>query len=106
MVSFDFEVRNNFMEQKPKDLNSLRIGLIQQKNTDDINQNFQYTISKINELAAKGVQVIVLQELFLSLYFPHQEAEDNFDLAEPIPGLTTDVLSELALKHDVVIVPW
>ncbi len=92
------------MEQKPKGPNSLRVGLIQQKNSADISENLQNTVSKINELAAKGVQVICLQELFLSLYFADEEIEENFDLAEPVPGLTTDILSDLAQKHQIVIV--
>ena len=92
------------MEQKPKAESKLRVGLIQQKNSVDIQKNLESTLSKINELAAKGVQVVVLQELFLSLYFPDEEIEDNFDLAEPVPGLTTDILSDLAQKHEIVIV--
>jgi N-carbamoylputrescine amidase len=92
------------MEQKPKDTHTLRIGLIQQKNTDNLELNFERTINKINELSAKGVQVICLQEFFLSLYFCDTQDENNFDLAEPIPGLTTDILSDLARKNNVVLV--
>ncbi len=92
------------MEQKPKDTTTLRVGLIQQKNTDSIEVNFERTINKINELSAKGVQVICLQELFLSLYFCETADENNFDLAEPIPGLTTDILSDLAKKNNVVLI--
>lgn len=92
------------MEQKPKDVSTLRVGLIQQKNSNNLELNLEKTINKINELAAKGVQVICLQELFLSLYFCEKADVDNFDLAEPVPGLTTDLLGDLAKKHDVVIV--
>jgi N-carbamoylputrescine amidase len=92
------------MEQKPKGINSLRVGLIQQKNSSEVSNNLERAVVKISELAGKGVKVIVLQELFLSLYFPSEQLEDNFDLAEPVPGLTTDILSDLAQKHEIVIV--
>ena len=92
------------MEQKPKDANNLRVGLIQQKNCENLEINLERTINKINELSAKGVQVICLQELFLSLYFCDKQDESQFDLAEPIPGLTTDILGDLANKNNVVLV--
>lgn len=92
------------MEQKPREATNLRVGIIQQKNTESLEINFERTVSKINELSAKGVQVICLQELFLSLYFCANHDESNFDLAEPIPGLTTDILCDLAKKNNVVLV--
>jgi N-carbamoylputrescine amidase len=92
------------MEQKIKSATNLRVGLIQQKNTESLEINFERTINKINELSAKGVQVICLQELFLSLYFCDTQDETKFDLAEPIPGLTTDILSDLAKKNNVVLI--
>src|SRR5688572_29339503 len=67
-------------------------------------ENLQKAIGKIREAAAKGAQVICLQELFRSLYFCDVEDYDNFLLAEAIPGPTTDMLSPLAKELGVVII--
>jgi len=61
-------------------------------------------ITKIREAAAKGAQVVCLQELFRSLYFCDVEDYENFKLAEPIPGPSTDILSRLAAELGVVII--
>jgi N-carbamoylputrescine amidase len=66
--------------------------------------NLEKTISAVRELAEGGAQVIVLQELFRSLYFCDVEDYDNFKLAEPVPGPSTDVLGNLAAELGVVIV--
>jgi N-carbamoylputrescine amidase len=58
----------------------------------------------IERLAAKGAELIVLQELHNSLYFCQTESVDCFDLAEPIPGPSTELFGELARRHQVVIV--
>lgn len=70
----------------------------------DKKSNLSKTIEKINEAAAKGAQIICLQELFTSLYFCDVEDHDNFLLAEAIPGATTDVLSTVAKEKNVVII--
>ncbi|MCK6600187.1 MAG: carbon-nitrogen hydrolase [Bacteroidetes bacterium] len=62
------------------------------------------TIRKIREAAAAGAQIVVLQELFRSLYFCDTEDYDNFSLAEAIPGPSTDLLGKLAGELGVVIV--
>jgi N-carbamoylputrescine amidase len=67
-------------------------------------ENLSRTLEKIREAAAKGAQVIVLQELFQSLYFCDVEDYANFSLAEAIPGPATEVLSQVAKSLQVVIV--
>ena len=70
----------------------------------DKQANLQKAIEKVKEAAAKGAQIICLQELFTSLYFCDVEDYDNFKLAEPIPGPSTDALSEVAKQSGVVII--
>ena len=82
----------------------MKIGLIQQQNVADVKQNMQHLATKIRELAQQGAELIVLQELHNSLYFCQVEHVDNFDLAEPIPGPSTDFYGHLAKELGVVIV--
>lgn len=82
----------------------MKIGLIQQQNVADVQQNMQHLATKIRELAQQGAELIVLQELHNSLYFCQVERVDNFDLAEPIPGPSTDFFGNLAKELGVVIV--
>ncbi len=70
----------------------------------DPEENLQKAIAGIREAAEKGAQIICLQELFRSLYFCDVENYDNFKLAEPIPGPSTDVMSQLAKELGVVII--
>lgn len=72
--------------------------------SDSKQENLQKAIGKIKEAAAKGAQIVCLQELFTSLYFCDVEDYDNFKLAEPIPGPSTDALSETAKELGVVII--
>ena len=67
-------------------------------------ENVKKAILKIREAATKGAQIICLQELFTSLYFCDIEDYDNFKLAEPIPGPTTDALKPIAKELGVVII--
>src|SRR6187402_3210927 len=67
-------------------------------------ENLQKAIAKISEAAKKGAQIICLQELFRSLYFCDVEDYDNFKLAEPIPGPSTESLSQVAKELGVVII--
>ena len=82
----------------------MKIGLIQQQNMADVKQNMQHLATKIRELAQQGAELIVLQELHNSLYFCQVERVDNFDLAEPIPGPSTEFFGNLAKELSVVIV--
>lgn len=82
----------------------MKIGIIQQHNTADMEDNRQRLADKIKQLASQGAQLIVLQELHNSLYFCQNENVDNFDLAETIPGMSTVFFGHLAEELEVVIV--
>jgi N-carbamoylputrescine amidase len=82
----------------------VNIGLVQTTCTANKHENLQKAILKIREAAAKGAQIICLQELFTSLYFCDVQDYDNFLLAESIPGLSTDALQAVAAELGVVII--
>ena len=82
----------------------MKIGYIQQHNTADTTDNIQRLCEGVRQLAADGAQLIVMQELHNSLYFCQVEDVGNFDLAEPIPGPSTELFARLAKEHQVVIV--
>lgn len=83
---------------------TLKVGIIQQANTNNREDNQHRLAKKILDLAAQGAELIVLQELHDSLYFCQVESTDNFDLAVEIPGATTDFYSEIARKANAVLV--
>ena len=83
---------------------TVRIGLVQQRAGDDPAQNLDRAIAGIREAAAKGAQIVCLQELFGWYYFCQREDHDFFKLAEPIPGPSTSALQAVAKELDVVIV--
>ena len=85
-------------------MKELKIGFLQQHNTADTKDNLLRLAEGISDLAKRGAQLIVLQELHNSLYFCQTEDVDNFDLAEPIPGPSTKLFGELAKQFGVVIV--
>ena len=78
--------------------------MLQQHNVADRTDNMMRLAKGIEDLAKRGAQLIVLQELHNSLYFCQVEDVDNFDLAEPIPGPSTGFYGELAKQFGVVIV--
>lgn len=82
----------------------MKVGLLQLHNTADIANNKQRLAEGIIDLAHRGAELIVLQELHNSLYFCQVEDVDLFDLAEPIPGPSTDFYGKLAKDLGVVIV--
>ncbi len=82
----------------------VKVGLIQMSCTADVVANKQKAVEKIKEAAKGGANIICLQELYTSLYFCDVESYENFKLAEPIPGKTTDELSALAKSLGVVII--
>ena len=82
----------------------VNVGIAQMKCVADRQKNIQYAVEQIRALAAKGANIICLQELFESLYFCDVEDYDNFSLAEPVPGPSTDLFSSLAKELEVVIV--
>lgn len=82
----------------------LKVGIVQHSNSDDLTSNIQKTEQGIREAASKGAKLVVLQELHRSLYFCQSEETNIFDLAEPIPGPSTDFYGQLAKELNVVIV--
>jgi len=85
-------------------MGKVKIGLVQMSCTNDKQQNLQKAIDKVKEAAAKGAQIICLQELFTSLYFCDVEDYEYFKLAEAIPGPSTEILGKLAAELNVVII--
>jgi N-carbamoylputrescine amidase len=85
-------------------MKNVNIGLIQMSCTDNVQDNINKTILKIREAAAKGAQIICLQELFSSLYFCDVEDHENFKLGESIPGPTTETMQSVAKELGVVLV--
>ncbi len=85
-------------------MKKVNVGLVQLKCTENNQENWDKTISQIRNAAAKGAQIICLQELFQSIYFCFEENADFFDLAEEIPGPSTKVLQSLAKELGIVII--
>lgn len=85
-------------------MKKIKIGFLQQHNVADQQLNITRLASGITNLAEHGAQLIVLQELHNSLYFCQTENVNLFDLAEPIPGPSTNFYGELARQYGVVIV--
>jgi len=86
---------------KPK---TLRVGIVQQACTNDREHNLKVSEAGIRDAAQRGAQLVLLQELHTSLYFCQHESTDLFDLAEPIPGPSTEFLGRLAKELGIVIV--
>ena len=82
----------------------VKVGLVQMSCEASKSANTLKAIEKVREAAKKGANIICLQELFTSLYFCDVEAYENFKLAEPIPGETSNTLSALAKELGVVII--
>ena len=82
----------------------MKIGIIQQHNTADRDDNKRRLAEKIRRLAAKGAELVVLQELHNGLYFCQEENVETFNQAEPIPGPSTEFYGALAKELGVVIV--
>src|SRR6202790_418721 len=80
------------------------VGLIQMSCSPDPRQNFAQAEARIQEASKQGAQIICLQELFRSQYFCREENADLFELAERIPGPSTEALSKLARNLNVVII--
>lgn len=85
-------------------MKEIKVGFLQQHNTSSLQDNMVRLAEGIANLAERGAQLIVLQELHNSLYFCQVESVDNFNLAEPIPGPSTNFYGELARQYGVVIV--
>jgi N-carbamoylputrescine amidase len=81
-----------------------KVGLVQMSMSADPDENVQKAVARIGEAAGKGAQVVCLPELFRTPYFCQKEDAALFDLAEPVPGPTTDALAAAAKQAGVVVV--
>ncbi len=82
----------------------MRVAVIQQTNTADLQANLDHSLAQVREAAAQGAELVLLQELHRSLYFCQTEDTSVFDLAESIPGPSTETLGALAKELGIVIV--
>lgn len=82
----------------------MKVGIIQQSCTADVQANKEKLAANIADVAARGAQLVVLQELHNSLYFCQTENVELCNLAEPIPGPSTEFYGEIAKKHGIVLV--
>ena len=82
----------------------MKVGILQQRVTEDVKANMRHIAEGIERLADDGAQLVVLQELHNSLYFCQTEDVENFNLAEPVPGPSTEFYGGLARRFGVVIV--
>jgi len=80
------------------------VGLVQMRCSEDPAANLRKAIARIEEAADRGAKIVCLQELFRTPYFCQSEDASCFDLAEAIPGPTTDALGEVARAKGVVVV--
>jgi N-carbamoylputrescine amidase len=83
---------------------SLPVALIQEKNHGDADANLSVIEDRVAEAARRGARLVLLQELHNGPYFCQHESVGEFDLAEPIPGPSTERLGRLARQHNVVLV--
>jgi N-carbamoylputrescine amidase len=92
------------MTSNTRPARSVKIGLVQMRCSDDPAQNMQKALDMTVDAARKGAQVICLPELFRSRYFCQIEDDRYFELAEPIPGPSTEAFAEVAAEHDASII--
>jgi len=85
-------------------MSKIKVGLVQMSCSADKAANLQKAMDEVRVAAKGGAQIVCLQELFTSLYFCDVEAYDHFQLAETIPGPSTEALGRLAAELNVVIV--
>lgn len=82
----------------------LKVGLVQQSNSADVRSNMNKLKKNIEALASEGAKLIVLQELHNTLYFCQHEDTSYFDLAEEVPGYSTEFYSNIAAENKIVLV--
>src|SRR2546429_9171867 len=80
------------------------VGLVQDSATNDIRVTVEATLPRIREAAARGAQIVCLKELFNAPYFAKSQKFERFDIAEPIPGPTTERMQALAKELAIVLV--
>jgi len=83
---------------------TLPVALVQERNHGDAAANLAVIETRVAEAAKSGAKLVLLQELHNGAYFCQHESVDEFDLAEPIPGPSTERLGKLAKQHGVVLV--
>src|SRR3984893_14775666 len=88
----------------PTPPDQLTLGLVQMTCGPDPEANLEKALTRIRQAADKGAQVVCLQELFRSLYFCQRQDPGLFDLAEPIPGPSTERLTRVARETGAVVV--
>lgn len=85
-------------------MRKIKVGIVQQSCTEDLEENLRKLHHNICVLAEHGAQLVVLQELHNTPYFCQVESTENFNLAEPIPGPSTRFYSEIARQCGIVLV--
>ncbi|MEO7982642.1 MAG: carbon-nitrogen hydrolase [Bacteroidota bacterium] len=85
-------------------MSKVQVGLVQMSCTNKKKENLAKAIDGVRKAAAAGAQIVCLQELFTSLYFCDVEDYENFKLAEPIPGPSSEALQKVAAELSVVII--
>jgi N-carbamoylputrescine amidase len=84
--------------------NNVRIGLVQMASGGDLNANLKKALTQTKLAAAEGARIVCLQELYRSPYFCRTQDTRNFDLAERIPGPSTDAFSKMAKQTKTVVI--
>jgi N-carbamoylputrescine amidase len=92
------------MARKTKSSGGVKVGLVQMSCEQKPETNLKKAITRINDAAKRGAQIVCLQELFRSQYFCQTEDIELFKLAETIPGPSTEALTKVARQKNVVIV--
>ncbi len=82
----------------------MKIGLVQTAVSEDLAANLNKTLARVEEAAKKGAQIVCLQELYRTRYFPQEERQDAGRFAESIPGESTTAFSALARKLKIIII--
>jgi len=85
-------------------MHRVTVGLVQTAASEDPDANLTRTLDRAREAIDKGAQIVCLQELYRTLYFPQRDGRDASSLAEHIPGPSTRAFSDLAREHQVVII--
>ncbi len=93
-----------FLQENFVKMRKLKVGIVQQKISENVQVNMDLLKKNIEQCADKGAQLVVLQELHNTLYFCQTENPINFDLAERIPGPSTDFYSQIAKELKIVLV--
>jgi len=88
----------------PRRPGCLRLALVQQRCSEEPARNLERALAEVERAAAEGAHVVCLQELFRSRYPCQREETAHFDLAEPIPGPSSEALAKLAAAREVVVV--